>query len=206
MLETSAVWWQSWEAVPALPRRLTWFGKSRPDTSYQQSTWGRYWERYHYLLIKWKLLSASETRSRRPIILLWTLLAVILIHGFIAPFATIQLSRSAHSWVQAIRLTFKPGTTKTGIEILGDLNGLIQVAVNFSLLPRYTEIDETRHVVPSRSSGFPVMRLVAPLSRIRLSLRSWSMILMIWAHAFHGSTEEFSQWWKSHTLIVCLPF
>ena len=97
----------------------------------------------------------------------------------LVPFATIQISRSAHSWVQAIRLTFKPGTTKTGIEILGDLNGLIQVAVNFSLLPKYTEIDETRHVVPSRSSGFPVMRLVAPLSRIRLSLRSWSMILMI---------------------------
>jgi len=25
-------------------------------------------------------------------------------------------------------------------------------------------------------------------------------------HAFHCSTEELSQWWKSHTLIVCLPF
>ena len=53
----------------------------------------------------------------------------------------------------------------------------------------------TRHVVPSRSSGFPVMWLVAPLSRIHLSLRSLLMSFMLWAHAFHGSTSLF-----------CLPF
>ena len=103
-------------------------------------------------------------------------------------------------------VTFRPGTTKTGIEILGDLNEPIRVAINFSLLPRYTEIDGTRHVVPSRSSVFPVMWFVAPLSRIHLPLRACSMSFMFWAHAFHGSTEEFSQWWKSNTLIVCLPF
>jgi len=37
-------------------------------------------------------------------------------------------------------LTFTPQTTPTGIEILGDLNAPIQMAINFSMLPRYTEI------------------------------------------------------------------
>ena len=52
----------------------------------------------------------------------------------------------------------------------------------------------TRHVVPSRNSGFPVMWLVAPLCRINLSLKSWLMSSVMWAHAFHGSAEEFTQW------------
>jgi hypothetical protein len=69
-----------------------------------------------------------------------------------------------------MRLTFRPGTTKTEIEIFGDLNEPIGDAFNFSLFPRYTEIDETKHVGPSRSSGFPVMWLVAPLYRVNLSL------------------------------------
>jgi len=43
-----------------------------------------------------------------------------------------------------MRLTFRPVTTKTGIELL---NEPIRVDINFSLLPRYTEIDGTRHVV-----------------------------------------------------------
>ena len=81
--------------------------------------------------------------------------------------------------MQEMRLAFRPGTTKTGIEILGDLNGPIRVANNFSLLPRYTEIKGTRHVVQSRIFGFPVMWLVAPLSRIQLSLRSWLMSFML---------------------------
>ena len=78
-----------------------------------------------------------------------------------------------------MRLTFRPGTTLTGIEILGELNAPICVAINFLFLPRYTEIDRKRHVVPSRSSGFPVMQVVAPLSRIYLSLRSRLMRFML---------------------------
>jgi len=64
---------------------------------------------------------------------------------------------SAHSWAQEMRLRFRPVTSKTEIEILGDLNEPIDVAINFSLLPRLTEIDGTGNVVPSRSSGFSVM-------------------------------------------------
>ena len=60
---------------------------------------------------------------------------------------------------------------KIGNEILGDLHEPIRVAINFSLLPRHTEIDGTRHAAPCRSSGVPVMCLVAPMSRIHLSLR-----------------------------------
>jgi len=89
---------------------------------------------------------------------------------------------------------------------MGDLNESIRVAINFSLLPRYTEINGTRHVVPSTSSGVPVMWLVPPLSSIHLSLRSWLMSFILCVHAFHGCTEEFKQRWKSHTLIVCLLF
>jgi len=40
---------------------------------------------------------------------------------------------------------------------LGDFNEPILVAISFSLLPRYTEIDGTRHVVLPRSSGVLVM-------------------------------------------------
>ena len=72
----------------------------------------------------------------------------------------------AHSWGQEMRLTFWPGTTKTRIETLGDLNEPIRVTINFSLLPRYREIDGTRYAVPSRSSGFPVMWSLVLLSRI----------------------------------------
>jgi len=48
------------------------------------------------------------------------------------------------------------------------------------------------------------MWLVAPLSRIYLSLRSWLMSFMLQAHAFHGFTEEFCQWWKTHCLFAVL--
>jgi len=72
----------------------------------------------------------------------------------------------AHSWGQEMRLTFWPETTKTRIETLGDLNEPIRVTINFSLLPRYREIDGTRYAVPSRSSGFPVMWSLVLLSRI----------------------------------------
>jgi len=50
------------------------------------------------------------------------------------------------------------------------------------------------------------MWFVTPLSRIHLSLRSLFLSFMLWAHAFHGSTEEFSQWWESHILSICLLF
>jgi len=59
-----------------------------------------------------------------------------------------------------MRLRLRP---RTANEILGDLNEAILVAINFLLLPRYTEIDRKRHVVQSRSSGSPVMWLVTPL-------------------------------------------
>ena len=51
------------------------------------------------------------------------------------------------------------------IEILSELNKPIQVAMNFSLLPKYTENDGTRHVAPSRNSAFPVME---PLYALRV--------------------------------------
>jgi len=53
------------------------------------------------------------------------------------------------------------------------------------------EIYETRHLVPSRSAGFPIMWLVAPLSRIHFYLRSWLISFMFLAHTIHGSGEEF---------------
>ena len=113
---------------------------------------------------------------------------------------------SVHSGQPSILGQRTVGTTKTRIEILGYLNEPIRVASIFSLWPRYTESDGTRHVVPSRSSGFRDMWLVASLSRIHLSLRSCLMSLLLWAHAFHDSTEEFSQWCKSQALIICLTF
>jgi len=37
-------------------------------------------------------------------------------------------------------------------------------------------------------------------SRMHLSLRSWLMSFIIWAHGLHCFTQEFSHWWKWHTL------
>ena len=41
-----------------------------------------------------------------------------------------------------MNLRFRPGTIKTGNEILEDLNASICVATNLSLLLRYTEIGD----------------------------------------------------------------
>ena len=107
---------------------------------------------------------------------------------------TIWHPRSRHSCAQKT-LTFRPGTSKTCNEMLGDLNEPIWVVIDFSSLSQMTR---------SRTFGFLVMFLVVPLSRTRLSLRTWQMSLTLWAHVFHGSTEDFSQQWKSPTLIICL--
>jgi hypothetical protein len=78
-------------------------------------------------------------------------------NSFSRVWSEIQHLRSAHSWEPEMRLTLRPRTTKTGIEILGHLNEPIRVAKNFSLFLGYREISGTRHVIASRSSGFPLM-------------------------------------------------
>ena len=119
-----------------------------------------------------------------PLSLMWPLVSLRSMHH----------CRSAQSWAQERGKRSDQGLLKLG------LRSWVTWMSRFALpsISCFTKI--------SRRSGLQVMWLLAPLSRIHLSLRSWLMSFMLWAHAFHGSTEEFSQWWKSHTLIVCLPF
>ena len=89
-----------------------------------------------------------------------------------------------------MRSTVRLETTKTGNVIFGRLEW---TNLKWPLISRCWQ--DTRRFMGrgrglSRTSGFQVMWLVAPLKRIHLSLRSWLMGFMLWA--------------CTH-LIVCLP-
>ena len=61
---------------------------------------------------------------------------------------------------QKMRLTFRPGITKTGIESWGELNEPIRVEINFSLFPRYifSDVNGKRHVVHPEVLDFQTCR------------------------------------------------
>jgi hypothetical protein len=58
---------------------------------------------------------------------------------------------------------FRPWSNKSAYKVLKDLNEPSSVAIDLLLLLRYKEIDETRQVISSRSSCFPVIRTVPPV-------------------------------------------